>query len=53
MKTLEQELIEFNRYIDEEVKKQSGKRRPSKKDYMKFLEQLQQDLLEQLHATHH
>lgn len=53
MKTLQDELIDFNRYIDEEVKKKTGKVRPSNKDYIEFLEQLGQDLLEQLNATHH
>lgn len=53
MKTLEQELIDFDKYVKEEVKKKTGKVRPSNKDYLEFLEQLGQDLLEQLHATHH
>jgi hypothetical protein len=53
MKTLEQELREFNKYVNKEVKKKTGKAKPSNKDYLDFLEKLGQDLLEQLHATHH
>ena len=47
------ELVEFQKYVDDYVRQQSGKEKPSKQDYIKFIEQLQNDLLEQMSATHH
>ena len=53
MKNIEKELRAFDKYLTKSVREKTGKRKPSNKDYLNFLEELQESLIQQLHSNIH
>lgn len=53
MENIEDELRAFDKYLKKSVREKTGKRKPSNKDYIEFLEELEKSLLQQLHSNIH
>ena len=53
MKNIEKELRAFDKYLKKSVREKTGKHKPSNKDYIEFLEELEKSLLQQMNSNIH
>jgi len=53
MKNIEDELRAFDKYLKKSVREKTGRRKPSNKDYIDFLEELEKSLLQQMNSNIH
>jgi hypothetical protein len=53
MKNIVKELKAFDKYLKKSVREKTGKHKPSNKDYIEFLEELEKSLLQQMNSNIH